>query len=287
MKITTTITINDPKCHKTNNQHKTAAMMMSKAAVLLLFLFSTHLVGAADEDEGPPKMQKVDNDSMGGSPCPDFKCTGGLAVVPKSRAVKFEAYGCNDMSSMFFQMGGNDRTDKPYETCCNQWSACYQVCGASKEVCDTTFSTCTKEICGADADCTQSAKISHMGLKFGGCERYDQAQYKACECVTKEKVMEKRETVIRKFYKKHSPDSVDKAPDLAKKADTVGKMASLLRKLIKKYPESIQIKADPKLKEMEEMDEMMRKAGENVKIGEDGEEEVTEEEATEDENIEL
>ena len=258
---------------------------MSKA-VFLLFLFYTCLAGAADEDKQPPNL----DDMMGGRSCPNFRCTGGLAVVPKSRsAVKFESYGCNAMSSaMMFQMGSDDTDDQaPHEICCDQWHACYQVCGVSKESCDATFSTCAEKVCGADEKCHQNAKISHMSIQFGGCQKYDRAQYTSCECVPKQKATDKREAVIRNFYKKHSPDSIDKAADLAKKADTALKMAGLLRKLIKKYPESIQRKEDPKRKEY---DDMMRQVEENRKKdpdngGEDSTEE--EEEENEDEKIEL
>jgi hypothetical protein len=277
---------NDESSHTTHNPITiltTTATTMSKA-VFLLFLFSTRLVGAADEDRQPPNL----DDMMGGRSCPNFKCTGGLAVVPKSRAVKFDTYGCNAMGSgmMMYQMGSNDKDEEPHGICCDQWHACYQVCGVSKASCDRTFSTCVETVCGTDETCNKNAKVSHMSIQFGGCQKYDQAQYKSCECVPKEKAIDKRETVIRNFYKKFSPDSMDKAADLAKKADTASKMASLLRKLIKKYPESIQRKVDPKRKEM---DDMMRQTEGNGKKYQDngGEDSTEEEEENEDEKIEL
>jgi hypothetical protein len=268
--------------------------MVSKA-VFLLFLFSSRLVGAVDNEDAqngdePPQAFNL-NDMMGARSCPNFKCTGGLAVAPKSRAVKFDSYGCDGMSGGLFNMGGGANSDdgdekKPYASCCDQWHACYQICGASKETCDSAYTTCTGTVCGAEDDkCKQDAKIGFVAIQIAGCEKYDQAQYKACECVPKGKVGEKRETVIRNFYKKHAPESIDKAADLAKKADTAAKMAGLLKKLIQKYPESIQQKEDPKKKEM---DEMMKKTRENVKIVEDtGEDSTEDEEETGDEKIEL
>jgi hypothetical protein len=272
--MTKSHTTQSPTSDTTNN--KTAAMMSK--AVFLLFLFSTRLdVGAADS----PNL----DDLMGGKKCPNYKCTGGLVVVPKSRAVKFDSFGCSGMGSMMSMGVDGDDGDDPKVPCCDQWHACYQVCGASKESCDTTFKTCAEDVCGADEKCKQSAKMKHMSIQFEGCQTYDQAQYKACECVPKNKAMVKRETVIRNFYKKHAPDSIDKAADLAKKADTAGKMASLLRKLIKKYPGSIQRKENPKMKEQEEF---MRRARENVVVEEDQDSTEEKEEATEDEErIEL
>lgn len=61
------------------------------------------------------------------------------------------------------------------------------------------------------------------------------------ECAKKSSVEEKRAAAIRGFYKKWSPENVDKADALAKKADSNGKMAALFRKLVTKYPKSIKV----------------------------------------------
>ena len=61
------------------------------------------------------------------------------------------------------------------------------------------------------------------------------------ECAKKSNVEEKRAAAIRGFYKKWSPENVDKADALAKKADSNGKMAALFRKLVTKYPKSIKV----------------------------------------------
>ena len=65
--------------------------------------------------------------------------------------------------------------------------------------------------------------------------------YICSECTKKSNVEEKRAAAIRGFYKKWSPENVDKADSLAKKADSNGKMAALFRKLVTKYPKSIKI----------------------------------------------
>ena len=79
------------------------------------------------------------------------------------------------------------------------------------------------------------------------------------ECTKKSNVEEKRAAAIRGFYKKWSPENVDKADSLAKKADSNGKMAALFRKLVTKYPKSIKIEVDD---EMKMYQDMMNKAKE-------------------------
>jgi len=176
--------------------------------------------------------------------CPDFRCSSGYTPVPKSR-VKFESMGCSSMGGGSMLMPGGGSMEKPYESCCHQWHACYQICGSSKKICDTTFETCSKESCAGDEKCTKDLELTNMMLKLGGCKRFDESQLRQCDCTPKNKALEKREASIRKFYKKNSPDNVDKVPNLAKKADTPGKLAGLFIKLLLKYPEAITIKEDP------------------------------------------
>lgn len=69
--------------------------------------------------------------------CPRYSCGSGLSPVPKSRSVtKFTSEGgCAAMGSggMMMMQPGKDGADKPYEQCCHQWHACYQICGSSKK----------------------------------------------------------------------------------------------------------------------------------------------------------
>lgn len=179
--------------------------------------------------------------------CPNFKCTSGYTPVPKSRT-KFESTGCSAMGGgdMMMNPGGEGSNEKPYESCCHQWHACYQICGASKKTCDATFESCAKEACGNDDEqCTKDLELSNMMMKLGGCKKFDEAQYQNCECTPANQASSKREAAIRKFYKKNSPENVDKATSLAQKADTPGKVAGLFTKLLLKYPEAITIKDDP------------------------------------------
>lgn len=180
-------------------------------------------------------------------------------------------------------MAGADATgDKPYESCCDQWHACYQICGVSKKTCDTTFETCAKEGCGADETCTKDVELNTMMMKLGGCQKFNEAQYKACECTQKDQAPAKRQAALRYFYKKYAPDSVDKAESLAAKADTPSKMAGLLIKLLLKYPAAIQKVEDP----MKKMYDKIRTES-STEGGTKVEEQTDEEEIPSEDHIEL
>ena len=179
---------------------------------------------------------------------------------------------------------GADSATKPYESCCHQWHACYQICGTSKKTCDTTFESCAKDACGADDKCIKDIELNTMMMQLGGCKKFDEAQYQACECAPADKVASKREAAIRNFYKKNSPDHVDKAKDLATKADSPSKLAGLFKKLLLKYPEAIVIKEDP----MKSMFDKI-KLDDTKKSGEKADGDTTEEDdsASDEEKIEL
>lgn len=237
------------------------------------------LVAASEQDDTPP-------DFAGGfgnnnRPCPDYRCTSGMVPVPKSRQ-KFTSTGCGAMGGGMVMLGGGDAKNsaKVYESCCDQWHACYQVCGVSKRVCDDSFKSCTEQVCGEDEDCKKDASIASLMIDVGGCGRFDQAQYGACECVDKSKAQAKREAAIRRFYKKNAPDQEDsKAEGLAKKADSKSKLASLFRKLLAKYPSAIEKIEDPQQAMYRKMMEDAQKKSENDA------EEATEEEVVEEEEV--
>jgi hypothetical protein len=220
-----------------------------------------------------------------GKPCRMYSCSKGYAPVPKKRTItKFTSPGCDAMGGGMLMMNPGAKTsEKPYESCCDQWHACYQICGSHKQQCDKTYDDCVATTCGADSECSESSKLNSMLMQLGGCQKYEQAQNQACDCVSKDKDKHvvARKDVLEKFYKKYAPDSVHKVPDLAKKADTAGKLAVLIQKLVKKYPESIQKIEDPQAAEM-------RKMMDDVKVnsdkGEDnaGDEDIGSEEEVED-----
>eukprot|EP00977_Amphora_coffeiformis_P025438 scaffold19791_cov142-Amphora_coffeaeformis.AAC.2 len=232
------------------------------------------------------------NDMMKGQTCPNFKCSAGYTPVPKSR-LKWESMGCASMGggSMMMMAGGGAEDDKPYEACCDQWHACYQICGVSKATCDTTFETCAKEACAEDATCKQNVEINAMMMQIGGCQKFNEAQVKVCECTAKGgddsstgAAATKRQAALRYFYKKFAPENIDKVENLAAKADTPSKMAGLFLKLLRKYPEAIQKVEDPMKKMYDKIRmETKEKEGDDTTVVV----EETEEGASEGEHIEL
>jgi len=157
------------------------------------------------------------------------------------------------MSGSGMMSMGSDVGNEKYAFCCDQWHACYQTCGAAKASCDAIFKKCSAVKCGSDDKCKSSADISIMMVEIGGCKAYNQDQNQACECVGKDKIVTKRSDVISAFYKKFSPGSISKAPALAIKTETNGKMAVLFRKLLNKYPLAIKKVKDPSVDRYEEM----------------------------------
>lgn len=210
--------------------------LIVNAILVAIGSISSAAAAASSQDDLPPDFA-----GFGNKPCPDYRCTGGMVPVPKSRQ-KFTSTGCSAMGGGLVMMGGkNDgNNEKVYESCCHLWHACYQVCGVSKKVCDDSFKTCTAEVCGEDGECKQDASLASLMIGMGGCQRFDEAQYGACECVDKSKETAKREAAIRRFYKMNAPDQEAKAEGLAQKADSKGKLASLFRKLLAKYPAAIE-----------------------------------------------
>lgn len=219
-----------------------------RLCLLFTICLSTTTTAAAEaKDDGP----NFDFKNMMDKDCPNFRCTSGLVPTPKSRP-KFESTGCSSMGGgAVIMQAGAGSNEKPYESCCDQWHACYQTCGASKKQCDSAFETCAKPYCTSGRSkeedqekCTKDLELSNLMMKLTGCKKFEEAQYQACECTATGKASSKRETAIRNFYKKHAPENVDKAKGLAEKADTPSKYAGLFKKLLLKYPEAIVKKED-------------------------------------------
>lgn len=191
----------------------------------------------------------------GGEPrfCPPYKCAKkDHQPVPKW-PLKFTSTGCSGMGGMqMMAPGQDDDSNGPQAVCCDRKHACYQTCGSLKTFCDEEFQNCVQKVCevmddpDAKEKCTQSGNILQLMVKMdNNCQKFDQDQYTHCECVPKNRVGDKRERVLRNFYKKHQPESVSKVPGLAKKADTQSKFVGLLLKLVKKYPQCVQKIKDP------------------------------------------
>lgn len=189
--------------------------------------------------------------------CKPYSCPKDHEPVPKW-PLQLSSTGCSSMGGMQVFSGISD-DDDPMRICCDLRHACLQTCGSIKTFCDDEYVQCGKDICAAMTDeeqkskCEKSASINDIMVKMDGCQRYDQEQYKHCECVAKDSVQKKRERVIRAFYKKYNPENVDKVSGLVQKVDTTAKMVGLLLKLYKKYPSVIQKVKDPQQEMMEKM----------------------------------
>lgn len=232
-------------------------------------VFALCLLGASLAQEDMPDFSSMPG--FGDKPCPNFRCSSGYTPVQKSRS-KFVSKGCSKMGGGMMMMAGGGGGDEKYASCCDQWHACYQTCGASKKSCDDGFKTCSERVCGIDQECKKSADMNSMMLGMGGCGLYDQGQYAGCECTKKSNVEEKRSAAIRGFYKKWSPENVDKADSLAKKADSNGKMAALFRKLTAKYPKSIKVEIDDEMKLYQDMMNKAKEEKDNDEGGADSDE---------------
>jgi hypothetical protein len=186
---------------------------------------------------------------------------------------------------MMMAPGADEDQERPYAGCCDQWHACYQVCGVNKATCDTAFETCAKEACGPETNeqCHKDVNLSNMMMKLGGCQKFNEAQLQACECKPKDAAVVQREAALRYFYKKQAPDNVDKVPNLIAKADSPSKLAGLFIKLLRKYPEAIQQKEDP----MKAMYDKIRLETEEAKTMEGETDEETPDEKSSEETMEL
>ena len=92
-------------------------------------------------------------------------------------------------------------------------------------------------------ECNKMKGMVSLMNNIGGCNEYDMHQRRTCECIDKEKVVDKMERVLRNFYKKFNPDGVNKVKALVEKTD--GKRAmftKILYGLVKKYPDAIKKK---------------------------------------------
>ena len=194
---------------------------------------------------------------------PPYRCKKDEEAVPKW-PLKLESYGCSGMGGMQIFSQALD-SGSPHELCCDLRNACLQTCGASKSFCDDEFLKCGKTTCDnltdaeAKKSCESSSSMNQILVQLDNCQKYDAAQASHCECVPKEDVSNKRERVLRAFYKKFNPEAMDKVPGLAAKADTPAKMVGLLLRLYKKYPTVIKKRKDP---QQEAMEKIMKEAAE-------------------------
>ena len=205
--------------------------------------------------------------------CKPYLCGKGQEPVQKW-PLKFQSAGCSSLGGMQVMSAKteDDKDSDEVEQCCDLRNVCLQTCGTIKTICDEEFTKCSDSVCEKSEDpddCQKSTSIHKLMIQMSSCGAYDQEQYSHCECVPEDDAPKKRQEVLRKFYRKFSPDSLDKVKGLAKKADTPRKMATLMQKLVKKYyPETIKKIKDP---QQEMMERMMKESREKDSKPEEGE----------------
>jgi len=65
------------------------------------------------------------------------------------------------------------------------------------------------------------------------------------QCIAADKATTRRTQILEDVYKKFAPESIDKVGGLVAKADSTKKFASLLLKLVAKYPALVKQVQDP------------------------------------------
>ncbi|VEU34312.1 unnamed protein product [Pseudo-nitzschia multistriata] len=240
----------------------------------------------------PTVLVAANFDFNGGQPkfCKPYTCGKGLTPVQKW-PLSFESSGCSSLGGgMIATSGATDGSNDIHERCCDQRAACLQTCGSVKTACDEELKKCVEKNCSEKGDdeekCNQRASIFSIMVSLENCQPYSAVQHSHCECVPAEDAPAKREDLLHKFYETFSPDSVGKAKDLSKKADTTRKMANLMGKLVQKYyPDTIQKVKDPNAERMEQLMRESQKATNTVVEEEDVE--ADEDDAEEEEVQEL
>ncbi len=226
--------------------------------------------------------------------CPKYnKCAKDEEPVPKW-PLKLTSTGCNGLTGNGISMSSFGKFDHDlyHGGCCDNWNACIQVCGTLRAQCDILFEKCLEDSCNGIVDeekkkmCTGNIATKKLLLQFSDCSAYEQAQNAGCECVKKTGAQEKRRRLLTNFYKKYNPEEVNKVENLLSKADSGKKLASLLLKLVAKYPKSVKRVKDPKEAMMEELLKNQKASGSKPDSKATTTTEVSDED-DEDERIEL
>jgi len=205
---------------------------------------------------------KMDNEDIF---CQPFLCPKQWFPVPKSD-VQIKSAGCRNLSGAHFMVFKRDQDDM-MSPCCDQLSTCYQTCGTVQSICKDKFLKCMENVCDdveveKKKDCQENLTEKKMHSQFNQCNSFEKGQKLNCRCVEKDKVYKSRKEVLQNFYKKHNPDvEIDKIDALLEKADTPGKFASLMQKVIAKYPQSIERMKDKQYLNIEKQLDKAEKEG--------------------------
>lgn len=199
-------------------------------------------------------------------PCEPFSCPG-LQEMAQKRPMILEAQGgCNKMKGgegagqMLNQLNHRVKDDSPIQECCVLRQACGMICGASHTFCDQQLSQCMKDQCEDAEDeetCAKDIKSIEESIEEDGgrCQQHAKIQQGVCQCVEPEFIVDKRTRILKDTYKRHAKANLHKVDALMAKADTTKKMATIVARLVSKYPKMVRLVKDPE----EEYEEAMRK----------------------------
>eukprot|EP00549_Striatella_unipunctata_P005324 CAMPEP_0118719590 /NCGR_PEP_ID=MMETSP0800-20121206/29579_1 /TAXON_ID=210618 ORGANISM="Striatella unipunctata, Strain CCMP2910" /NCGR_SAMPLE_ID=MMETSP0800 /ASSEMBLY_ACC=CAM_ASM_000638 /LENGTH=268 /DNA_ID=CAMNT_0006627015 /DNA_START=1 /DNA_END=807 /DNA_ORIENTATION=+ len=223
--------------------------------LVLAVIFVTHSSAAEFDDFKNKKYM-----------CRPHSCPGNKQSVPKVPKDKtkpwFKSTGCNDMGGgglSFMSMDDGPSGQEPHAVCCNEWHACYQICGTTKAMCDEIFGKCAENVCSngppaLEEQCKKTTSLSTLMVQMNtDCRPHEEAQMNACQCVSAKGASKKREEYLRTFYEQYSPETAEeKVPGLVEKvSSSTPKLSSLMRKLVSKFPKSIVLQKSKK-KSMED-----------------------------------
>lgn len=210
-------------------------------------------------------VAQFDDMGFGGAPrsCPAFRCGAGKEPVPK-RPMRLESTGCSNMGGGMQMFSAKEAEEDATRPCCDLRNACYGICGSTRASCDDAFEKCTTRTCAAIADddasaaCDSQAKMNNLMASLSDCKQFDAAQRRACDCVATDRAPARRGQSVADFYKAHDAAGVAKAAGLAAKADNARKLATLLAKLVAKFPAAVKKVADERSAWLEDL---MKKGG--------------------------
>mmetsp|Transcript_2494 Transcript_2494/g.3674 ORF Transcript_2494/g.3674 Transcript_2494/m.3674 type:complete len:246 (+) Transcript_2494:121-858(+) len=180
---------------------------------------------------------------------PPGLCGENFAPISKL-SQNFTSSGCAAVgSNMINNEDDVAPTDRYLETCCDVWSACYQVCGSSKLFCDEKLSECMKEACVQRAplveseDCLHNVKTKGLRLQLSGCNPWYQTQKESCVCVEEASLAKERAGILFQLYKDFTSlddTTIDtKVANFMSKITTAKQYGALLTKFVENYPEAI------------------------------------------------
>jgi len=212
--------------------------------VVLLLVVVAHPVWAQKPKFNPNAKLEDFFDNKPKS-CPAKRCGEGEEPAP-TRPLKLTSKGsCAGMGMGMSVL--SKQQDDVLNPCCDARQACDQTCGTTLRLCDEAFDKCAAQTCATAPDpesCSKDANIHKLMVSIGDpCQSFVPSQNIGCECLPGETARGRRKQLLKDLYAKHAPETpADKVDSLAAKSiDTPKKFATLILKLIAKYPKIVSV----------------------------------------------